>query len=362
MSGSALPRSVTRPAESQLFAPTLDYYGVRLALVFGNHAPGGRCVYHAAGRCHHCDIGAGEGVAFTPQMNHERLAWFQEYYRSTLPEVMHLVLYNSGSFLSSREMPIALLDDVLAFAGSLPALQVLSLESRENEVTRMSVRRVVESTKPDVMTRVILGLETADDHLRNAVLAKGMPREAVKRAVEAIGSVAAELGRERVGVTFNVLVGGPGTTEQKAVDDAAKTARFAWQSGRDADVMVDLGLHPYYRGTRGRSYFPSHPPCSPQLLAVVTSTLAQMAKSNGDRSTLFIGTNDEGHDTDRNLFDPFVVMTRKAFDEFNRLQDPSVLESVCRTKWGEEPVMRGACHATDLHSDSNRNPGSEDHH
>ncbi len=128
---------LARPADRLLFAPTRDRYGVRLALVFGNHAPGGQCPYYAAGKCRHCDIGAGEGAAVTSESNRQRLAWFQEHYRPVLREVAHLVLYNSGSLLNPLEMPADLLDEVLVWARSLPALRMVSLETRENAVTEL---------------------------------------------------------------------------------------------------------------------------------------------------------------------------------------------------------------------------------
>ena len=112
-SGSAMPGAVPR-AES-LFEPVRDRYGWRLALVFGNHAPGGFCPYYAAERCFHCDIGAGEGAAFDHATNRQRLAWFREHYQPHLASISHLVLYNSGSVLNPREMPPELLDEIVRF-------------------------------------------------------------------------------------------------------------------------------------------------------------------------------------------------------------------------------------------------------
>ena len=149
------------------------------------------------------------------------------------------------------------------------------METRESAVTELSVRRLADVLGPGRVARVILGLETSDDHLREDLLAKRMSRAAVKRAVEAIGSVAAEMGTERIGVTFNILVGGPGTTLQTAVDDALATADFALETGRAANISVDLNLHPYYRSTRGRAHFPAHPRCSPQTVARVASAIAE---------------------------------------------------------------------------------------
>jgi hypothetical protein len=319
---------LARPAERLLFAPVRDRYGVRLALVFGNHAPGGRCPYYAAGNCRHCDIGAGEGAAAVSASNCQRLAWFRQHYRRILPEVAHLVLYNSGSLLNPQEMPADLLGEILVWARSLPALRMVSLETRENAVTERALRRVADALGPGRMARVILGLETSDDHLREEVLAKQMPRAAVERAVEAVGSAAADLGTKRLGLTFNILVGGPGTTLPAAVDDALTTADFALESGRVASVAVDLNLHPYYRSARGRSHFPAHPRCSPRTVARVASAIAERVAARVPPVAIYIGMDSEGND--RDLIPPAwrAEAVREAYAKFNQSQDASVLDLI----------------------------------
>jgi hypothetical protein len=316
---------LARPADRLLFAPARDWYGVRLALVFGNHAPEGQCPYYAAGKCRHCDIGAGEGAAFTSELNRQRLGWFQRHYLQVLPEVVHLVLYNSGSLLNPQEMPADLLDEVLAWARSLPALQVVSVETRETAVTETSLRRVADTLGPNRMTRVILGLETSNDHLREKLLAKQMPRAAVRRAVAKIALVAAGLEPERIGLTFNILIGGPGTTSDTAVEDAVGTARFTLETGRDAKLPVDLNLHPYYRSARGQAYFPAHPRCSRQTVALAASAVARLAAGSVPPCVLFIGTSDEGHAADFLPAGWPADTVRAAFERFNRSQDPSAV-------------------------------------
>jgi len=300
-----------------------------LALVFGNHAAGGKCPYYAAEHCRHCDIGAGEGREFTSELNRQRLAWFQDTYRAILGEVAHLVLYNSGSLLNPSEMPADLLDEILSWARSLPALKVISLESRESFVTPDSVRRVAGDLGPGQTARVIMGLETADDRLREDVLGKHMSRAAVERAVKTIGLAAADWGHGRIGLTCNVLVGGPGTSPSTVVADALTTARFALQIGRAAQVPVDLNLHPYYRSGRGQSCFPAHPRCPHEPVAAVASALASMLVSHLPPTVIFIGTEDEGHDQDLIASGRQIREVDDAFSKFNESQDPSTLQSLC---------------------------------
>jgi hypothetical protein len=104
--GETFPSTIPKvaPRAASLFEPVRDRYGWRLALVFGNHAPNGRCPYYPRA-CFHCDIGAGEGSAFDHATNRRRLDWFRDHYRAELDSISHLVLYNSGSILNPREMP-----------------------------------------------------------------------------------------------------------------------------------------------------------------------------------------------------------------------------------------------------------------
>jgi hypothetical protein len=324
--GSTIPGAV--PPEDGLFHPVRDRYGWRLALVFGNHAPGGLCPYYAAGRCFHCDIGAGEGAAFDHATNRRRLAWFREYYQPNLDSISHLVLYNSGSILNPREMPAELLDEIVGFARSLPAVRVISLDSREAYIRPDSLRRILLTLGDRFMARPILGIETADDRIRNEVLQKRMPRTAIARVFKDVSDLAAELGPGRIGLDVNIVIAGPGTTRETAVDDAVMTARFALLSGAEHGVKVDLNLHPYYAGPRGFARFPDHGRCSLATTVRAVSKIVDMVQSMASDSSIFIGWQDEGHDRDRRQRDLELEGARAAFDRFNQTNDPGALNGL----------------------------------
>jgi hypothetical protein len=328
MPRESLTYVLARPAAERLFAPTRDRYGVRLALVFGNQAPGGQCPYYAAAKCRHCDIGAGEGAAFTTELNQQRLAWYREHYREILPQTAHLLLYNSGSLLVRREMPAELLDEILAWAGSHSALRVVSLESREGAVTTPSVRRVADALGLGKTARIVIGLESSNDLIRDKVLAKNMPLASVRRAVAAIGLAAQGFEQGRIGATFNILVGGPGTTAHTAVADALATATFALETGREAGVPIDLNLHPYYRSARSQKEFPDHPRCPVQTVASAARAVGELVVSTAPECGIFIGTFDEGHDQDPAPPDWSGGGAREAFARFNEFQEVSCLREI----------------------------------
>ena len=288
-----------QPAPGNVFSTKVGRYGARLALVFGSHARGGVCPYHRAGGCHHCDIGGGEGGAFDKATNRARMEWFQHHYADVLDEVVHLILYNSGSVLNAREMPRDLLAEILATISAWPAVSVVSIESREAYITRDSVLEAAAALAPHQQCRIILGLETADDHRREELLGKKMPRAAIERAFTALGEAAAVIGRERIGIDVNLVVAGPGTDPTSAIDDAVGTARFAFALATRSQLSVDLNLHAYYPSARSRARFPDHPRCELLTLARAVDAVDQVAREMSVDAGLFIGEQDEGHDTDQ---------------------------------------------------------------
>ena len=315
---SAAPRPET------LFAPVRDRYGWRLALVFGNHFPGGICPYLIGEHCHHCDIGAGEGAAFDLATNHARLNWFREHYQQHLDSIGHVVLYNSGSVLNPREMPPDMLDEILGAIRTLRAVRVVSLDSREAYIKPQILRRIISALGEGLTVRPILGIESADDRIRNEILRKAMPRAAIMRVFRDLSTVAAEEGADRIGLDVNILIAGPGTTSETAVDDAARTAEFALDAGARSGVAVDLNLHPYYVGSRGSSQFPDHRRCTIEIAARAATRIAQIVQSMGVATSIFVGWQDEAHDLEQETRSHELNRARAAFDRFNQTNDPAV--------------------------------------
>ncbi|MBS0202628.1 MAG: hypothetical protein JSS49_06980 [Planctomycetes bacterium] len=284
--------AAVRPSSDQLFEPVLDSYGLRLALVLGNHAADGQCPFFKAALCHHCDIGRGEGAAFDLLTNRRRLAWYREHFADVLQSTAHLVIYNSGSVLNPMEMPMPLLEEVLEMAREQTSIRVVSFDSRESFVTAARVMTLANRLRSDQCVRIILGIESASDVIRNQVLQKEMTDSGIQRVLDQLAVAADSVGWDRVGLDVNIVIGAPGTSRDTAVADARQTASHAISRSR---VSVDFNLHPYYPSKRGLKRFPDHPRCSEQILA--ESLHAVLDVPSVRRPRIFIGLNDEGHDT-----------------------------------------------------------------
>jgi hypothetical protein len=305
--------AIPRPA--MLFEPVEDRYGPRIALVFGNEAPGGTCPYFQR-QCFHCDIGAGESVRFDTTMNQRRIAFFREHYASVLPKVAHLVLYNSGSVLSPAEFTPASLEAVLACAAALPDCRVVSLDSREPYITVGHLERVVRFLRADQQPRIILGLETQDDAIRLGVLNKRMTRPAVENAFRAVGHFAG-----RVGLDLNIVLGLPPLRGEAAVAEAAATARFGLELAERHQVPVDFNLHPYYPSDIGRRHFPDHPRADPAAACDAIARIREIIAQSGGPAMLFIGWQDEAHDQEPSVRRAELAGYREKFRRFNITQE-----------------------------------------
>jgi len=275
---------------SPLFKPVADAYGTRLALVFGNEAPEGRCPFYGR-QCRHCDVGAGEGVRFTPRMNRARLRRFRRHYRAALPGVDHLVLYNSGSVLNPREMSLDTLARVLGFAAELPRCRVVSLDTREHFVDPATLGRLCAPTGGEQTLRLILGLETQDDEIRIDYLKKRLTRRSVERFFSTVSAFGGPFA-----VDLNVVFQPPPLDPREAVREALATLEYGLELGRRFTVPVDFNLHPYYPSRLGLRWFPDHPRADLVALSEALEAMCRLVRSGGADSRLFVGLEDEGHD------------------------------------------------------------------
>jgi hypothetical protein len=238
------------------------------------------------------------------------------------------LLYNSGSILNPREMPPAMLDEILGFACSLAAVRIVSVDSREAYIKPEALVRMVSVLGRGIMLRPLLGIETPDDRLRNDVLQKAMPRVAIEWVYSDLSALGLELGPGRISLDVNIVIAGPGTSAGTAVEDVVATAHYALHLSAHQRINVDLNLHPYYRGDRGASRFPDHPRCSLATRVRAVSAIAAVVRLMAADNLLYIGWQDEGHDQERRERDRDLACGRAAFDRFNQTNDPDELNDL----------------------------------
>lgn len=284
------PVSHAVPNADSLFDPVEGSRGLRLALVFGNEAPQGKCPFFG-NQCSHCDLGEGEGIRFTPEINRARLDFFRSHYSEALGKVNHLVVYNSGSTLHSLELSDETLGNILEFAGGIPSLRRVSFDSREDFVTTQKLDRIFSALRPDQTATITLGLESQDDTVRMKTLGKRITREEMESVFRQVAGRA-----PRGGIDLNILFQPPGLLGNEAVDEALATVGYGLEMGARFKVPVDFNFHPYYPSWRGTLEHPNHPRAIVQDAIRCLILAIRLIREHSPDSRLFVGLNDEGHD------------------------------------------------------------------
>lgn len=308
------------PDESMLFEPVEDAYGSRLALVFGNESKSGECPFYTAKQCVHCDIGAGEGTQFNTELNRERLAFLKQHYAGIIFSVEHLVVYNSGSTLSKKEMSRETLTDILGYASSLDKCKVVSLDSRERYIAKDSLDHVVDNLRRDQHARVILGIETQNDEVRIGKLNKRMTKQGIERAFATVGKY-----NGKVGIDANIVFQPPELLGEEAIREAVETVRYSLSLAEKYSIPVDFNYYPFYQTKRSRAIYPNHPRAD---LGDAKKALVKMTKAieaRGGKSKIFIGWEDEGHDQEQDIRAVELERELERFNQFNISQDVSGL-------------------------------------
>lgn len=312
---SAAIEAHVKPPEGSLFSPVESPRGRRLALVFGNEGPEGRCPFHGI-QCMHCDLGAGEGIRFTPDMNAARLKFLGGHYREIFPQIKHLVIYNYGSTFNDSEFSPETRQRIMAFANSLPELERISFDSREHFVSADKVATMVAMLRPDQNISITLGLESQSEVIREINLQKNMSRAHIEAVFTALATR-----RERTAVEMNVLFQPPDITGPAAINEAIKTIEYGLALMDQFGVLVDFNFHPYYPSKKGTKAFPDHPRAMLEHATSALIRIIRIIKAHGGGSVIFVGWNDEGHDLQPTVKKMKQLLYDPAFAAFNQSQD-----------------------------------------
>jgi radical SAM enzyme (TIGR01210 family) len=218
-------------------------------------APG--CIYaRHTGGCSNCGFAhlttGGDAVAAEHLSEQLRRALHRHPDRDET--ILQLDLYCSGSFFCDEEIQPEARDLLLEQAAQLPAVEVVVVESRPEFINEQVLRRSIEalSGPRPIQLEVAIGLETANDHIRQERIKKGFSR----RAFEDTARLLAEHG---VALVAHVLLKPIGTDEAEALDDVLRTGRYLKSLAKRVSLPARIALEP--------TFVPEGTPLYEELLA-----------------------------------------------------------------------------------------------
>ncbi len=148
-------------------------------------------------------------------------------------------LLTLGSFLNDREVSPRLRHELLARVATLPDVERVSFESRAEYVTKEKLsacKRVLGTHK---RVELGIGLESADDHVRNTLVRKDLSKSAFRRVVSNVADVGLSL-------LAYLLIKPPGLSERQAIDDAVASARYVFAAAAERGVAARIAFEPVF--------------------------------------------------------------------------------------------------------------------
>lgn len=317
------PWDPKKPALVERTPITIDgVSGDRLIFIF--RAIG--CVYarRPQGGCSNCGFHplSTDGVPVTAA---DLIAQFDGYFAdpAALAGVVEVDLFNSGSFLCDAEIPPAVRAHVLAALGRSSVRRVL-IEARPEFVTRDRVSAAT-ALVDNQRLEVGIGLESADDRVREQLVHKGFGKQEFEAAAEVLAQAGARL-------LVYLLLKPLGLGEREAVEDAVSSARYVFDTAQRIGLPARVALQPVFvaPGTALEKAFLAGQYQPPSLWSAI-ETVQHIAP----QGELLVGTSDEGLQPHRSPAGcpKCTPSLRAALVEFNRNHDVaqlSKLDCVCR--------------------------------
>ncbi len=250
-----------------------------------------------------------------------------------LSGVKEVDLLTLGSFLNDREVSPEARSRLLGKLAGLPEVEVVSIESRAEYVSVEKLRQVRELLGGK-MVDFGIGLESADDHVRNNIINKGLSRKAFERIVKQVKEAGCSL-------LVYLLIKPPGLSETEAIEDAVKSVDYVFEIARRCDVRARVAFEPVFicENTLLEKLFKDAKYRLVNLWSVV-----QIVKRVHGQGTVFIGLSDENLSRDRlpSSCDKCNSSIIRALEHYNFNQDISGLEALtCDCKSEYEKSLKG---------------------
>lgn len=244
---------------------------------------------------------------------------------ATRAAVRQLDLYNSGSFFCDEEIPAGARPELLRRAAAgLPGLRAVMVESRPEFVETARLEQARGALPEGVTLELGIGLESADEAIRQGRIRKGFSLRAFERAAARVGRAGAEL-------VVYVLLKPLGTGEEEAVQDVLDTGAYLVDLRRRLDISLRVALEP--------TFVPEETPLHEELRAgryAPPSLWSVLRAVRGLRAMdlqVHVGLSDEGLPADHlpSGCPQCTEEIRAALAAFNESQNPAPLAALSCT-------------------------------
>lgn len=203
-------------------------------------APG--CYYQLRGKgCTNCgfDHLTTDGQAVSSDDLLAQLEAALARHADRLEEIAQLDIYCSGSFFADQEIPAEARVRLLRRARELRRLERVLVESRPELIREEQLAAAHAALGDEIQLEVAIGLESADETIREERINKGFTLRAFERAAE-------KLAAQNVGLVVYLLLKPIDTGEREAIDDVIASARYLKALSERLALSTRVALEPAF--------------------------------------------------------------------------------------------------------------------
>lgn len=153
--------------------------------------------------------------------------------------VEELDILTLGSFFNDSEVEPRTRLAIIERLAKIKHVRRVSVESRAEYVTVDKIKEIKQALGPDKILEFGIGLESANDYLRNTVIKKGLTKKSFENTVAKVKEAGANL------LTY-LLVKPPHVSEREAIDDAVQSAAYVFQVARKYGVPARAAFEPVF--------------------------------------------------------------------------------------------------------------------
>jgi radical SAM enzyme (TIGR01210 family) len=237
--------------------------------------------------------------------------------QTDLSGVEELDLLTLGSFFNDNEVCPGTRRELLAKIAAVETIEKVSFESRAEYV---SLEKLKESAAllEGKTVEFGIGLESADDHVRNEIIKKGLSKMSFENVVKLLAQAGLNL-------LVYLLIKPPYLSESRAIEDAVASARYVFETAGKYNVRARAAFEPVFicRNTPLEKLFKK----TEYRIVNLWSVIEVIRQVHG-LGTVFIGLSDEDLSLDRlpRSCPKCSGSLVRAIESFNRTRDIAVTE------------------------------------
>lgn len=150
---------------------------------------------------------------------------------------------NDGSFLNPDEFDKETQLNLLNLVSRMRYIKRVLVESRPEYIKESTLKFVLNQLRKDQLLEVAIGIESADDFIRDHCINKGITRKDFENAILEISHLAKGYPK-RISAVAYLLIKPPFLTQRESIDDAVATINYLRQLSVKHKIHITAKLEP----------------------------------------------------------------------------------------------------------------------